>query len=122
MRPYSMGLRERVLADCDAGRTAAQAADRFRVSRAWVYRLLQRRRRTGAVAPRKAGPRRPRALDAHADRLRAAVAAKPDATLAELRADLGLGASLSEFCRALQRLRLTLKKRRSGPPSRGGPT
>jgi transposase len=122
MQPYSRDLRVRVLADCDRGLSPAQAADKYTVSRAWVYRLLQRRRQTGAVAPRKAGHRRPRALDAHAESLRQAVARTPDATLAELRAALGLSVSLPELCRALQRLRLTLKKRRSGPPSRTAPT
>jgi transposase len=122
MQPYSMDLRVRVLADCDGGRPVDQVAEAFSVSRAWVYRLLQRRRQAGLVAPRKAGHRRPRALDAHADRLRRAVADRPDATLAELRADLGLTVSLPELCRALRRLKLTLKKKRSGPPSRTDPT
>ena len=44
MAPYSMDLRTRVLADCDAGVAAKEVAAKFRVSR-WVNRLLQR---TGA--------------------------------------------------------------------------
>jgi len=119
MQPYSMDLRVRVLADCDRGLSPPQAAEKYAVSRAWVYRLLQRRR-TGAITPRKQGNPRPRALDAQADRLRQAVAQKPDATLAELRDALGLSVSLSELCRALQRLKLTLKKSPKGPPSRTG--
>jgi len=120
-RAYSMDLRVRALEDCDAGLSAAQVAAKYRVSVAWV-KLLKARRRQGDIAPRKAGNPRPRALDAHAGDLRRAVAAKPDATLAELRADLGLKVSLSGLCRALRRLRLTLKKKRSGPPSRTAPT
>jgi transposase len=122
MQPYSMDLRVRVLADCDRGLSAAGAAAKYAVCRAWVYRLLQRRRQTGSITPRKAGNPRPRALDAQADRLRAAVADKPDATLRELRDALGLSASLSGLCRALQRLRLTVKKKSCAPPSATAPT
>ena len=42
MAPYSMDLRTRVLADCDAGVAAKEVAAKFRVSRSWVNRLLQR--------------------------------------------------------------------------------
>jgi putative transposase len=83
---------------------------------------VQRRRQTGSITPRKQGNPRPRALDAHVERLRAAVTARPDATLRELRDALGLSCSLAGLCRALQRLRLTVKKKSNGPPSRSGPT
>jgi len=42
MAPYSMDLRTRVLEDCDAGVAAKEVAAKFRVSRSWVNRLLQR--------------------------------------------------------------------------------
>src|SRR5436189_197601 len=44
MTPYSMDLRERVLADCDAGMTAPAVAAKYRDSASWVRRLKQRRR------------------------------------------------------------------------------
>jgi transposase len=94
------------------------AAAKYAVSPAWVRRLLQRRRQTGETAPR---PRRhgPRPLrETHADALRQAVAAQPDATLAELREALGLDVALSTLWQALDALGLTLKKSRSGRPSR----
>jgi transposase len=122
MQPYSLDLRVRVLADFDRGLSAPQAAEKYSVSRAWVYRLVQRRRQTGQITPHQAGNPRPKALDAHADRIRQAVALKPDATLRELRDALGLSVSLAELCRALQRLKLTLKKKSKGPPSKTGPT
>ena len=53
MAPYSMDLRTRVLADCDAGLAAKEVAAKFRVSRSWVNRLVQRRRETGQVGPRQ---------------------------------------------------------------------
>ncbi len=52
MAPYSMDLRSRVLADFDAGLAAKEVAAKFRVSRSWVNRLVQRRRETGEVGPR----------------------------------------------------------------------
>jgi hypothetical protein len=42
MAPYSMDLHTRVLADCDAGVAAKEVAAKFRVSRSWVNRLVQR--------------------------------------------------------------------------------
>ena len=53
MRAYSADLRERVLADCDAGLPTAEVAAKYRVSASWVRRLKQRRRETGETAPRK---------------------------------------------------------------------
>jgi transposase len=51
MKAYSMDLRERVLADCDAGLPTKAVADKYRVSTAWVRRLKQRRGRTGRSHP-----------------------------------------------------------------------
>jgi|LNFM01.2.fsa_nt_gb transposase len=117
MRAYSADLRSRVLADVLAGATPVAVAERYRVSASWVRRVRQRHRTGGETAPRPGG-RRPQRLAADADRLRAAVAADPDATLAELKARLGLAVHLATRCRALARLGLTLKKSRSGRPSR----
>ena len=50
-RAYSRDLRERMLAACDAGHASRVVARQYRVSRAWVDRLKQRRRETGAVGP-----------------------------------------------------------------------
>ena len=51
-----MDLRERVFADSDAGLPTAEVAAKYRVSASWVRRLKQRRRDSGAVAPRTARP------------------------------------------------------------------
>ena len=53
MAAYSMDLRTRVLQDWDAGLKADDVAAKYRVSRAWVHRLVQRRRETGAIGPRR---------------------------------------------------------------------
>jgi transposase len=121
MRAYSMDLRARVLTAVDGGAGTRAVAERFAVSASWVRRLKQRRAATGEVAPRPGG-RRPPALAADADRIRAAVRSTPDATLAELKAGLGLAVSLATLWRAVHALGLTVKKKRSGRPNRTGRT
>ena len=120
MRAYSLDLRERVLADCDAGQTNDEVARKYRVSAAWIRRLKQRRRETGSVAPRVRRRPQPR-WTAHAERLQELVQEAPDATLYELRESLGVAVSLPTLCRALQRLRLTVKKKSSALRSKIGP-
>ena len=110
---YSMDLRARVLKDADAGLSSKDLAARYHVSRAWVDALKQRRRETGAFAPLKQTKFRRRALAApETDRLSFLVAARPDATLVELREALRTSAGLTTIWRALQELDLTLKKNR----------
>lgn len=110
MAPYSKDLRTRVLADRDAGMAAKDVAAKFRVSVAWVNRLVQRRRETGEIAPRPQTVFKKQAFAGQEDRLRALVNARPDRTLAELREALRSSASLSSVWRALDRLQLTVKK------------
>jgi transposase len=122
VKPYSIDLRERVLADCDGGMAAKDAAAKYRVSASWVRRLRQRRRETGAVAPGRPSPGRPVKLAPHEAGVREQVRADPDATLAELRARLGVPVSLSTLSAFLRRLGLTFKKKSSGRPSKTGRT
>jgi transposase len=108
---YSMDLRSRVLKDADAGLSSKELAERYHVSRAWVDALKQRRRETGTVAPLLQTKFRRRALAAtEMDRLAALVAARPDATLVELREALRTAAGLTTIWRALNQLDLTVKK------------
>jgi transposase len=118
MRAYSADLRERVLADCDAGSGTRAVATKYRVSESWVRRLKQVRRQTGRTTPadQRRGPTP--GWVAHADAIRAAVAADPDATLAEYRQRFALPLSRSALARALAALGLSRKKSRSGPASR----
>jgi transposase len=108
---YSMDLRTRVLKDSDAGLSSKELAARYHVSRAWVDALKQRRRETGAIAARKPTKFRGRALGAaEVERLAALVAARPDATLAELRTALRTSAGLTTIWRALNQRDFTVKK------------
>jgi len=108
---YSMDLRTRVLKDSDGGLSSKELAERYHVSRAWVDALKQRRRETGAFAPLRPVKFRGRALTTtDLDRLAALVAARPDATLAEIREALRTAAGLTTIWRALNQLDFTLKK------------
>jgi transposase len=122
MRVYSMDLRERVWADCQAGLKTPAVAEKYSVSQSWVRRLKQRQKATGSLAPRPPSPGRPVVLARHDARLRELVRDDPDATLAELRRRLGVEVSIGALCNYLRRIRLSFKKRSSGPPSRTGPT
>jgi transposase len=122
MKAYSMDLRQRVLADCDAGLATLGVARKYRVRTARVRRLQQRRRQTGAVGPRRparAGP--PRLLDGHDGRLRQLARAEPGLTAA-YRDRLGVAASPLTVWRARRRLGLTFKKRRSARRNQTGRT
>jgi transposase len=111
MAPYSMDLRQRVARAWDAGLDAESIAAKYDVSRAWVHRLIQRRRETGSLAPRRQTKFRGRTLTPpQEDRLAGLITAQPDATLAELREALATPAALSTIWRAIGRLGLTVKK------------
>lgn len=120
--PYSADLRQRVLADCDAGMSTPKAAEKYTVSPAWVRRLKQRRRETGETAPRPQRRGRVPLSLTHGEAIRQAVKDTPDATLAELRQKLGLAVALSTLWAAVAALGLRLKKKWRGPPSKTGPT
>lgn len=107
---YSMDLRTRVLKDSTAGLSSKELAARYHVSRAWVDALKQRQRETGDPRPRKQTKFRERVLAGQAAQLTALVAARPDATLGELREALRTSAGLATIWRELDRLQLTVKK------------
>jgi transposase len=99
----------------------ATVAAQFEVSVAWVYRLLQRRRESGSLSPRKQTTFRRRSLSSDDEvRLVALITVQPDATLAELQQALPTRAALSTLWRTIDRLGLTVKKngsrRRAAPP------
>jgi transposase len=125
-RPYSTDLRDRVLTACERREgTREEVARRFRVAASTLYLWLKQARETGRRAPKP--PARGRApVGGAAATLAELVAERNDATLAEYAGRLaertGTRRSPSAICRALKRLVLARKKRRSGPPSRIAPT
>ena len=81
MEAYSVDLRERVLADCDAGLGTKQVAAKFQVSEPWVRRIKQCRRETGRVAPLPRSGGRPKKITgAREKRLKQLLKKRPDAT------------------------------------------
>jgi transposase len=113
MRAYSNDLRERLVAAVERGEQSfRQIAHLFAVSLSCLVRLMQRHRRIGTVAPKPhAGGPTPQLDDQAQARLLELVHAQPDATLAELRDRLGIPCCLMTIARALQRHRITRKKK-----------
>jgi transposase len=113
MKPYSMDLRQRIAAAIDHGEGSfREIARRFRVSLSFIARLLRRRRQAGTLEPKPHGGGHPPALDHEGEeRLRELVRQHPDATLNELRQQLGVACSRSALARALERRELTRKKK-----------
>src|SRR6266571_4802881 len=114
--PYSMDLRKRVAKAWDESGDANEIAATFQVSRAWVHRLIQRRRETGTIAPRKPTKFRSRILAGQEARLVALITARPDATLAELREALPTTAALSTLWLEIDRLGVTVRQKKQYTP------
>jgi transposase len=113
MRPYSTDLRERIVAAVDRGEhSLRQIAHLFSVHLSFLVRLLQRRRATGSIKPKPHGGGPTPKLDAAAvQRLLELVRKHPDATLAELRDQLGIACHIATIARVLRRQRITRKKK-----------
>ena len=116
MKPYSKEFRGEVLAACDRGRTTREVALYFDVSESWVRRVKQERREQNKVAPCLTRRRTPQWAPL-SDRIRELIRHQPDLTLRELKAELKTDLSVQTLCVALQRLRLTVKKKCSSPRS-----
>ena len=123
MEAYQQKVRDLVLDAYEQGLGTAQIAERFKVSPSWCRRVRQRLREQNVrgVIEQKHGPD-PKLNEADRRRLAGVVKRDPDATLAELKAQLSLPVSISTIHRALADMRLTLKKSPSTPASRAGRT
>jgi transposase len=121
IKPYSKEFRGEVLLACDRGRTTREVATYFDVSESWVRRVKQERREQNKVAPCLTRRRTPRWAPL-SDRIRELIRHQPDLTLRELKAELKTDLSVQALCVALQRLRLTVKKKCSSPRSGSGRT
>lgn len=107
---YSKEFRAQVLAACDRGLGTQAVALKFEVSESWVRRVKQERRELGKVGPATKRRRIPK-WAASAEKIRTAIHRTPDLTLEELRIELAASLSRSTLCRALQALKLSLKKK-----------
>jgi transposase len=113
MSPSSRDLRKRIIDTVERGEgSLRQIARRFLVSLSFVTRLLQHYRTTGSLEPKPhGGGRQPALGPAQLKRLRALIRKKPDATLEQLRQELGVDCSTMAIVRALQKLKITRKKK-----------
>ena len=113
MEAISMDLRRRVAAALDQGKEAITAiAERFQVSRRWVYNFIELREETGDIAPRPHGGGATSAVTARQiEKIKERIQDKPDATLDELRRYCRTTASITSVFRVLQREKFTFKKR-----------
>jgi transposase len=124
-RPYSLDLRERVVAAVLAGVSCRKVAETYKVSVASVVKWSQRLRATGSAAAKPMGGNRPRSLEGERIWLLARLAAVPDLTLRALVAELGergVVTSYGSVWRVVHAAGITFKKnavrRRTGSSGR----
>jgi transposase len=121
MKAYSLDLRQKILRAYDQRLGSQRAiATLFGVSQSFVEKLLRRRRATGDISPRSHAGGRRAICDATAlAHVRRLVQEGPDATLAELAAQLeaqhGPRVSVPTMGRIVLSLKLPRKKSRSMP-------
>jgi transposase len=116
-------VRRRIVELYEQDYSTAEIAEVFGACESGVRRVRQRLRERGSLDPLPRTCGRKPVMTAEVERgIREHVAAHPDATRQELRSALGLTVSLQSVSKWLKRLGLPLKKRRSAPPSRTGPT
>lgn len=111
MKAYSQDLRERVLADYDAGLGTWAVSLKYKVSPAWIRRLVQRRRERGEITARSSRNQRTAGWLTVSDQIKQAIQDQPDLTLKELQQQLKTSLSISTLARALRTLQLTFKKK-----------
>ena len=115
-KPYSVDLRQRVVAAIEGGLSTRQAAARFAVGIATAGTWARLKRATGAVRPAKQGKPKGALLDAHADFILGALAEAPDTTLDEmverLREERGVTVVRTAVWKLLDRHGQTYKKDR----------
>ena len=117
MKPYSIDLREKIVKAYSQGDTSIRkVAQRFGVAKSFVQKLLLMNKTQGHVKPRQQGGAIKGELDGCESKIAAMVERYPDATLLEYceywGANYNHWVSTSTMCRALQKQKLTVKKRR----------
>ena len=122
MAAYSLDLRARIVEAVERqGGSKRQIAALFGVHESFIYKLLRQQRERGDIAPLPhGGGAQAKLSEEQRQVLPDLIAARPDATLDELRVQLKktmrVEVSLSTVCRGLQALGLPRKKSPSEPP------
>ena len=113
MQSYSQDLRDRVLWALDRGERPTAIARRLEVSRVWVYRVQERREKTGQRTSHRMGGHRRSRLAEMESVLRAWIEAEPGLSLAELCERLegqGVATKIGALWHQLSKWNLTFKK------------
>jgi len=112
-----------IISAYNTGKGTKEIAAFFGRCESGVRRVRQNLRERGTADPLlHLRGRKGKLTDDIKARLQQFVADHPDATLAEIKKELGLGVALSTVDRWLKKLGLSFKKSPSTPPSRSGPT
>jgi transposase len=125
-RPYSLDLRQRVVAAVASGDSSRKVAVTFKVSVASVVKWSQRYRTTGSAAAKRMGGNRPQSLVQEREWLLGRLAVVPDMTLRALVVELGergVVTSYGSVWRAVHGAGISFKKNsvrhRTGSTRRG---
>lgn len=113
MRAYSQDLRERVLRALERGERPTEIAQRFEVSRVWVYQVRDRWQKDGQRSSLPVGGYRRSCVAGSESQLRDWLDAEPDLTLAEIcerLAQQGIWIKVPALWHQLDKWNLTLKK------------
>jgi len=110
VRTKAKPTRAEILALYDRGLETQEVATELEISLAWARRVKQERREQGKTTNATTRNRQPKWAPL-VPQIQAALAKQPDLTLDELKAELGTTLHSTTLCRALQKLKLTFKKK-----------
>ena len=113
MQSYSQDLRDRVLWALDRGERPTAIARRLEVSRLWIYRVRERRQKTGQRSSLQIGGHRRSRVAGMESVLRAWIEQEPGLSLAELcerLAGQGVAIKIGALWHQLNKWKLTFKK------------
>lgn len=117
MKPYSLDLRQKIIASHQEGVSIRKLANQFRVSKGMVWNLVKLKRETGSIEPKLATGGKPSQLKGKEQELGAMVREYSDYTLEEYceywDEQTGVRVSASTMCRELQKIEWTIKKKLS---------
>lgn len=114
MKPTPIALRKRIVAArTEEGHSMGEIAERFRIPKGTVQRVLERYRDSGSVEPKPQNPGRKSAFsNGDLRRLKQDILSNQDATLEELRARSQVNVSIVSFHKVIKKLGFTRKKNR----------
>jgi transposase len=116
MAPYSLDLRQKIVATYEAGNTSIRkVAEQFQVATKTVQTLLKQYRETGELNHKPLGSQIESPLEAYQEKILEIVSEHPDWTLwqycEEVADQTGVSVTTGSMCRFFQRHNITLKKR-----------